>query len=60
MEYIIGFFVGMVLTIGTSAWDRHRNKTKRVVELEQEYIVLQRSVDAAVDSIERIIYGSKP
>lgn len=59
MGFIIGFFVGMGVMLTTQLMDRHRCKTKRVVELEKEYVVLQRSVDAAIDSIERIMYGSK-
>lgn len=60
MEYVIGFFIGMVLTCITTAIDRKRHKTKRIVALEKEYDVLQRHVGRAVDSIERIIHGSKP
>ncbi len=59
MEYIIGFFVGMGVMLTTQLIDRKRCKTKRIIGLEKEYIVLQQYVDGAVDTIERIIHGSK-
>lgn len=59
MAYIVGFFVGMGVMLITQLIDRKRCKTKRIIELEKEYDVLQQHVDGAVDAIERIIHGSK-
>ena len=60
LEYIIGFVVGLAVGFVVMTIDCHRHKTKRVVELEKEYATLQGHVQAAVNSIDRIIHGSKP
>jgi hypothetical protein len=59
-EYIIGFMVGVVFMGLAELIHAHNKRIKRTVAQEKEYAVLQQHVDKAVDSIERIIYGSKP
>ena len=60
LEGMIGFVIGGVVFFCSAKLDCHRHRTKRVVELEKEYVTLQGHVNDAVDSIDRIIHGSKP
>jgi hypothetical protein len=57
-EFCLGIAVGGIVTGIVALWECHRHKTKRRVELEQEYAVLQNHVDKCVSSISRIIDGS--
>jgi hypothetical protein len=59
MEYFIGFGVGCVITFIGCMIGCHLSHTKRRVQLEQEYVVLQGHVDQCLASLSRIIEGSR-
>ena len=55
VDFIIGFVVGGVLFFCSAKLDCHRHRVKRRVKLEQERELLRIQVDAASDTIQRII-----
>jgi len=59
LEFMIGFVVGGVLFFCSAKLDCHRHIVKRRVKLQTERELLRIQVDAASDTIERIIQGDK-
>jgi uncharacterized membrane-anchored protein YhcB (DUF1043 family) len=59
-EYIITFIAGLLVGFLLMSIDCYRHKVKRRVELEKEYVELNKHVSRASACIESIINGSKP
>ena len=59
IEFLIGFVVGGVMFFSTAKLDCHRQRVKRRVKLEQERELLRVQVDAASNTIQRIIHEEK-
>ena len=59
VEFLIGFVVGGVLFFCSAKLDSHRHRVKQEVKLTTERELLRIQVDAASDTIERIIRGGK-
>jgi hypothetical protein len=59
LEFIIGFVIGGVVFACAAKLDSHRVTVKRRVKLETERELLRIQVDAASDTIQRIIHEEK-
>jgi len=59
IDMLIGFSIGVSFTTVVAVFMRHRHTVKRTVKLEQERELLRIQVDAASNTIQRIIHEEK-